>query len=64
MKIKEKTEKPKLQVLINKYDNVKNLDLSSCKNIEDFTPISKLERLETLNVNYTNIYDISFYSYI
>ena len=25
-----------------------------------FTPISKLERLETLGANYTNISDISF----
>ena len=60
LKIKEKSEKPKLQVLIGKYDNVKNLDLRSCKNIEDFTPLSKLERLETLNVSNINISDISF----
>ena len=31
-----------------------------CENINDFTPISKLERLENLNVSYTNISDISF----
>ena len=60
LKIKEKFEKLKFQVLIDKYDNIKNLDLSSCENIKDFTPISKLERLETLNFSETNISDISF----
>ena len=36
------------------------LDFSCCENIEDFTPISKLEKLEILNVNETYIFDISF----
>ena len=31
-----------------------------CKKIKDFTPISKIERLEILNVSYTYISDISF----
>ena len=31
-----------------------------CKNIKDFTIISKLEKLEYLNVSDTNISDISF----
>ena len=33
--------------------------MSNCKNIKEFTPISKLERLEILDVSYTNISDIS-----
>jgi len=44
--------------LIDKYDNINNLDLDNCKDIEDFTPISKLERLEILNISDTNISDI------
>ena len=31
-----------------------------CENIKEFTPISKFERLEKLDVRYTNISDISF----
>ena len=31
-----------------------------CENFEDFTPISKLERLKILDVRSTNIFDISF----
>jgi len=34
--------------------------LNSCKNIQDFIPISKLEGLEILYVGDTNISDISF----
>ena len=34
--------------------------MTSCKNIKDFTPISALESLEILNIEYTNILDISF----
>ena len=34
--------------------------MCNCKNIKEFTPISKLERLEILDVSYTNISDISF----
>jgi len=33
--------------------------LERCKFITDFSPISKLERLENLNVNRTNFSDIS-----
>jgi len=34
--------------------------LDSRENIKNFTPISKFERLEKLDVSYTNISDISF----
>jgi len=34
--------------------------LYQCKKIKDFTPISKLETLENLDISYTNISDISF----
>ena len=60
LRIKRKAEISNIQVLINKYENFNNLDLSGCKNIKDFTIISKLEKLENLNVTYTNISDISF----
>ena len=60
LKINKEVENPNLKALIDKYDNINNLDLSYCKNIKDFTPISKLQRLEILNVNKTYISDISF----
>ena len=34
--------------------------MDSRENIKNFTPISKFERLEKLDVSYTNISDISF----
>ena len=34
--------------------------MNGCYNIEDFSTISKLEKLEILNVNETYISDISF----
>ena len=46
--------------LIDRYKNVNILNLSGCRNIKDFTPISKIERLKILNVNETYISDISF----
>ena len=46
--------------MINKYNNINNLELIGCENIKDFTLISKLEKLENLKVRYTNISDISF----
>ena len=49
-----------LQILIDKYDNINNLDLSHCENIIDFTLISKLEKLEILNIAKTNISYLSF----
>ena len=39
---------------------MKELNLFSCENIKDFTLISKFERLEILDVGYTDISDISF----
>ena len=60
LKINKEVENPNLKALIDKYDNINNLDLSYCKNIKDFTPISKFERLEYLDFNEINISDISF----
>ena len=34
--------------------------MNYCRNIKDFSTISKLEKLEILNVIFTNISDISF----
>ena len=59
VKINNEAKISNLQV-IDKYNNVINLDLTNCKNIKDFTPISKLERLEILNISYTKISDIPF----
>ena len=39
---------------------MKVLNLEFCRKIRDFTPISKIERFEDLNVSFTNISDISF----
>ena len=60
LKIGKDTEITKLIKLLNKYENVNNLDLNECYKIKDFILISKLERLEILNVGGTNISDISF----
>ena len=42
--------------LIYKYNNANNLDLGEYQNIKDFASISKLEKLEFLDVNLTNIF--------
>ena len=60
LKINKEAQKSNIQILIYKYVNINNLDLSQCENIKDFTPISKLENLEILNISKTNISDISF----
>ena len=46
---------------LKKNINIKILNLARCNNIEDnsFIFISKLEKLEDLNLNYSNISDIS-----
>ena len=49
-----------LEILIDKYENANNLDLGYCRNIKDFIPIYKLERLEYLDVSNTNISEILF----
>ena len=51
IKINKEADKLNLQTIIYKYDNIYNLDLSDCKKIKDFTPISKLERLQIINFN-------------
>jgi len=60
LKINKQDQISNIQILIDKYANINNLDLSHCENIKDFTPISKYERLEILNISKTNICDISF----
>ena len=59
LKINERVDILNLKIF-DKYEKVNNLDLSRCKNIKDFSPISKIERLEILNISFTNISDISF----
>ena len=41
LKIKKEAEISNIEVLINKYNNINNLDLSEYENIKDFTLISK-----------------------
>ena len=41
-------------------NNIKELRLDGCYNIKDFSIISKLEKLEILDISYTYISDISF----
>ena len=60
LKINEEADIPNLQLFFDKYKTIINLDLSYCKNIKNFTPISKLETLECLDISNTNISDISF----
>jgi hypothetical protein len=54
------SEMPNIGVLIDKYNNAKNLKFICCYEIKDFTYISKLERLENLAFYRTNISNISF----
>ena len=61
IKLKEDIEISKVSnIKFDKYKNLIELDLNGCENIKDFSFISKLEKLENLNILYTNIYDISF----
>ena len=61
LKIKEDIEISKVSnIKIDKYKNLIELDLSGSKNIKDYSFISKLEKLENLNLYFTNISDISF----
>ena len=46
--------------LLKKFNNIKKLDLSWCMNIKDYSFISKLNKLEILNLIETNVSDISF----
>ena len=60
VKINKEVEKINLEKLFNRYSNVDNLNLEFCSNITDFSPISKLEKLEILDVALTDITNISF----
>ena len=54
------SEMPNIEVLIDKYNNAKNLKFTRCYNIEDYACISESERLENLVFDFTNIFNISF----
>ena len=43
-----------------KNKNIKILNLEGCNNIRDYSIISNLEKLENLDLSYSNISDISF----
>ena len=61
LKIKEDVEISNiLNINFDKYKNFIELNLGVCKNIKDYSFISKLEKLEILNLWYSNISDISF----
>ena len=60
IKIDKKVDILNIKVLRNKYKNFNNLDLRNYQKIKDFTSISKLERLEVLDVANTSISTISF----
>ena len=61
LKIKENTETSNISnINFDKYEYLIELDLNGCKNIKDYSFISNLEKLENLNLGYTDIYDISF----
>ena len=60
IKIDKKADILNIKVLRNKYKNFNNLDLRNYQKIKDFTSISKLERLEVLDVANTSISTISF----
>ncbi len=60
LKINKEAETLNLESLFNKYHDINNLDLSKCKKIKDFRPISKLKELTNLNASNINISDISF----
>ena len=61
LKINEDIKEPNISnIKFEKYENLFELNLCGCKKIKDFSFISKLENLENLNLNDTNISDISF----
>ena len=48
------------KINFQKYENLRKLDLGWCRKISKFKFISKLEKLEKLNLKDTKIKDISF----
>ena len=61
LKIKESAEISHISsIMFDKYKNFIELNLEYCKNIKDYSFISKLEKLENLNLSYSNISAISF----
>ena len=61
LKIKEDIEESNISnIKFDKYKDLIELTLEECRNIKDYSFISKLEKLENLNLRNTNISDISF----
>ena len=61
LKIKEDIEESNISnIKFDKYKDLIELNLGGCENIKDYSFISKLEKLEILNLSNTNISDISF----
>ena len=61
LEIKNYVEESNLEkIKFDKYIDLIELDLEGCKNIKDFSFISKFEKLENLNTSFTYISDISF----
>ena len=61
LKIKEDIEESNIRnIKFDKYKDFIELNLEGCFNIKDYSFISKLEKLENLNLCLTNILDISF----
>ena len=62
LKIKEDIEESNISnIKFDKYKDLIELNLNGCENIKDYSFISKLEKLENLNLYNTNISDISFF---
>ena len=61
LKIKEDFEISNISdIKLDKYKNLIELNLEGCNNIKDYSFISNLEKLENLNLFWSNISDISF----
>ena len=62
LEIKKDIEESNISnIKFDKYKDLIELNLTGCKNIKDYTFISKLEKLEYLCLSYTNISDILFF---
>ena len=61
LKIKEDIVESNISnIKFDKYKDLIELNLKGCWNIKDYSFISKLEKLENLNLGRTNVLDISF----
>ena len=61
LKIKEDFEISNVSdIKFDKYQNLIELNLEGCINIKNYSFISNLEKLEILDLHWSNISDISF----